>query len=160
VPAFESVRGRLHELGTPYAGPLDHAIPWLLAEVERPEELVIATNYEEYAFMYYLDAHVIIGLSGNNLRRDRKLEPDVVVPRRFWPRSLADLRPLLREGAWEEQAFPIADVHFNNVPALSRSRFIPAPHRFVSPEPETPEARLVLYRRPSSAKRTGTSSLP
>lgn len=110
--------------------------------------------------MYYLDAHVIIGLSGNNLRRDRRLAPDVVVPRRRWPQSLKELAPFLREGDWQEQRFPVADVHFNNVPALSRSRFIPAPHRFESPASAAPEEQLVLYRRSSSAKRTGTSSRP
>jgi hypothetical protein len=159
-PAVDPVHGRIHEIRHPYAGPLDHVIPWLLNTFEHPEDLVIATNYEEYAFMYYLDAHVIIGLSGNNLRRDRQLAPDVVVPRRRWPASLREVAPFLRAGDWQEQRFPVEDVHFNNVPALSRSRFIPAPHRFVSPTTSVPEEQLVLYWRLSSEKRTGTSRRP
>jgi hypothetical protein len=148
VPGFEGVRGRIHELTTPYAGPLDHVIPYLLAEYERPEELVIATNYEEYAFMYYLGSHVIVGLSGNNLRRDRLLSPDVIVPRRRWPASLQELLPFVRRGGYEERRFPVEDVHFNNVPALSRSRFIPAPHRFTSPISEDSDHQLLIYTRP------------
>jgi len=121
---------------------------------------VIATNYEEYAFMYYLRSHVIIGLALNNLARDQQLEPDVVVPRRRWPRSLQALRPLLARGEWEELRLPVRDTHHNNVPALSRSAFIPDPHRFETPAEDDPDAQLLLYLRRSSSKRTGTSSRP
>jgi hypothetical protein len=159
-PDAANLRGRLHELAVPYRGPLDFAIPWLRETYPHPEALVIATNYEEYAFMYYLGSHAIIGLSLNNLARDRQLEPDVVIPRRRWPRSLAELRPLLARGEWEEVRFPVRDVHHNNVPALSRSRFLPDPHRFETPATADPAEQLVLYRRASSANRTGTSSRP
>jgi hypothetical protein len=155
-----NLRGRLHELRVPYRGPLDFAIPWLREQYPHPEDLVIATNYEEYAFMYYLGSHAIIGLSLNNLARDSQLEPDVVIPRRRWPRSFAKLRPLLARGEWEEVRLPVRDVHHNNVPALSRSRFLPDPHRFETPATDDPAEQLVLYRRVSSENRTGTSSRP
>ncbi|MGI9590977.1 MAG: hypothetical protein ACR2P8_06385 [Myxococcota bacterium] len=158
APAFTATRGRLHELATPYRGPLDHAIPYLLAEYERPEQLVIATNYEEYAFMYYLGSHVIVGLSGNNRLSDRRQSADVIVPRRRWPASLRELMPHLQKGGYREQRFPVEDVHFNNVPALSRSRFIPAPHRFESPASDDPEKQLVLFlRAPDEVERGGAS---
>jgi hypothetical protein len=51
-------------------------------------------------------------------------------------------------------------VHFNNVPALSRSRFVPDPHRFETPASANPREQLVLYRRVSSENRMGTSSRP
>ncbi|MEE2678404.1 MAG: hypothetical protein VX546_07500 [Myxococcota bacterium] len=156
----DSLGGRIAELRTPYRGPLDFAIPAIAARNARTEDLVIATNYEEYAFMYYLGSHVIVGLSLNNLARERNLEPDVVVPRRRWPRSLAALRPFLSEGEWEAERLPVRDVHHNNVPALSASRFLPDPHRFTTPATEDPDAQLVLYWRGSSEKRTGTSSRP
>jgi hypothetical protein len=159
-PAFDEARGRLAELGTPYRGPLDYVIPHLEARYAHPEELVIATNYEEYAFMYYLGSHVIIGLSLNNLARDRQLDPDVVVPRRRWPHSLQELGPFLRRGGYEEQRFPVRDLHFNNIPALSRSRFIPDPHRFHTAQTDDPDEQLVIYLRSESSKRTGTSSRP
>jgi len=160
VPGLPAVEGRLAELAEPARGPLDYAIPFLAERYEHPEQLVIATNYEEYAFMYYLDSHVIVGLSLNNLRRERDLAPDVVIPRRRWPRSLRALGPFLRDGDWEEVRLPVADVHHNNVPALSASRFIPAPHRFVTPASEVPDEQLLLYLRRSSKNSTGTSRRP
>ena len=43
--------------------------------------------------------------------------------------------------------FPVPDLHFNNVPALSRSRFIPDPHRFESPATDDPEEQLLVFLR-------------
>jgi hypothetical protein len=160
LPSLPELRGRLAEVRTPYRGPLDFAIPYLLAAFPRPQELVVATNYEEQAFMYYLGARTIVGTSLNNLRADRELAPDVVVPRRRWPRSLRELAPYLRRGAWQAVRLPVRDTHWNNVPALSRSRFVPDPHRFETPATDDPEEQLVLYLRAESSKRTGTSSTP
>jgi len=160
LPSVAEVRGRLAELRTPVRGPLDFVIPHLLASTPRPKALVVATNYEEQVFMYYLGARTIVGTTLNNLLVDRELLPDVVVPRRRWPRSLRELAPFLRQGEWEELRFPVRDVHFNQVPALSRSRFVPDPHRFETPATDDPEAQLVIYWRRDSSKRTGTSSSP
>ena len=160
LPSLPELRGRLAEIRTPYQGPLDFAIPHLLAAFARPDALVVATNYEEQAFMYYLGARTIVGTTLNNLLADRELAPDVVVPRRRWPRSLRELAPFLRRGEWEELRFPVLDTHFNNVPALSRSRFVPDPHRFETPATDDPDAQLVVYLRAESSKRTGTSSSP
>lgn len=110
--------------------------------------------------MYYLGSHVIVGLSLNNLANERGLEPDVVVPRRRWPRSFMALHPFLQQGKWETQRLPVRDVHHNNIPALSASPFVPAPHRFTTPTTDEPSEQLVLYWRDSSANRTGTSSRP
>jgi hypothetical protein len=160
LPSGAELCGRLAELRTPVAGPLDFAIPHLLASTPRPQELVVATNYEEQVFMYYLGARTIVGTTLNNLLADRELLPDVVVPRRRWPRSLRELAPFLRRGEWDELRFPVRDVHFNQVPSLSRSRFVPDPHRFATPATDDPDAQLVIYWRRDSAKRTGTSSSP
>jgi hypothetical protein len=160
LPSFAELRGRFAELQTPVRGPLDFVIPHLLASTPQPQQLVVATNYEEQAFMYYLGARTIIGTTLNNLLADRERLPDVVVPRRRWPRSLRELAPFLRQGEWEELHFPVRDVHFNQVPALSRSRFVPDPHHFETPASDDPDAQLVIYWRRDSAKRTGTSSSP
>ena len=129
-PALEPVRGRIAEITTPYHGPLDFAIPHIQRSHPHPDELVIATNYEEQAWMYYLGSRVIIGLTLNNLARDRKLDPDVVIPRRHWPRSLLALQPFLLRGDYQAEHLPVRDLYFNNIPALSRSRFVPVTHRF------------------------------
>jgi hypothetical protein len=159
-PAAAEVRGRIAEIATPYRGPLDFAIPHLAAAYERPQDLVIATNYEDQSFMYYLKSHVIVGSVLNNLLADRRLDPDVVVPRRRWPRSLRELVPFLARDGYERELLPVRDLHFNNIPALSRSRFIPDPHRFRTAETSDEDEMLVVYRRPESSKRTGTSSRP
>ena len=82
------------------------------------------------------------------------------MPRRRWPRSLRELAPFLRRGEWEAVRLPVRDTHWNNVPSLSRSRFVPDPHRFETPATADPQAQLVLYLRAESSKRTGTSSSP
>lgn len=97
--------------------------------------------------MYYLGCHAIVGLSLNNLVQDRQQEPDVVVPRRHWPRSLVELGPFLARGRWEEVRLPVEDLHHNTVPALSPSRFIPDPHRFRTAATDDPDAQIVLYVR-------------
>lgn len=160
VPGLAAVRGRVQEIVTPVRGPLDHVIPLLRDSYADTEKLVIATNYEEYAFMYYLGSHTIIGLSLNNLVADRALEPDVVVPRRGWPHSLRELGSFLRDGDFEAVRLPVRDLHHNTIPALSRSRFIPDPHRFETATTDDPDQQLVIYLRSTSAKRTGTSSRP
>jgi hypothetical protein len=130
----EAVRGRFEEIAQPVDGPLDVAIA-RLAEVPEPAQLVIATNYANHPLMYYLGSHVIVGTNLNNIVRERSLEPDVVIPRRRWPRGLAELRAYLQHGEWTRERLPVPDVHFNNVPALSRSASTPDVHRFRTPEP-------------------------
>jgi hypothetical protein len=147
-------------LRTPVRGPIDFAVDWVREHEPEPERLVIATNYEEQALMYYLGSRVIIGLALNNLAEDRTLAPDLVIPRRRWPSSLPEAVAFLRRGEWEPILLPVADLHYNNVPALSRSRFLPDPHRYETAVPERLEEALVIYRRVASSKETGTSSGP
>jgi hypothetical protein len=137
----------VRSFATPYRGPVDFIVDWVRGHYPEPERLVIATNYEELALMYYLRSHVIIGLTLNNLARDRELEPDLVIPRRHWRSSLPEAVAFLRRGHWERVALPVADLHYNNVPALSRSRFLPDPHRFRTAPPVHEEDALAIYRR-------------
>jgi hypothetical protein len=147
-------------LRTPVRGPIDFVVDWVREHEPEPERLVIATNYEEEALMYYLDSRVIIGLALNNLAEDRRLSPDLVIPRRRWPSSLPEVVTFLRQGDWERIELPVVDLHYNNVPALSRSRFLPDPHRFRTAVPESSDEALAIYRRVASSKETGTSSGP
>jgi hypothetical protein len=148
--AAAEVRARLAEISTPYRGPLDFAIPHIAAGHVDPAALTIATNYEEQAFMYYLGSRVIVGVSLNNLRRDRELVPDVVVPRRRWPRSLRELKPFLARGDYRRELLPVVDLHFNNVPSLSASRFVPDPHRFHTAATDDESEMLAVYWRDES----------
>jgi hypothetical protein len=55
------LRGRFEELREPYRGPLDHVIPYLAERHPNPADLVIATNYEDFAYMFYLRATTVLG---------------------------------------------------------------------------------------------------
>ena len=105
----------------PYRGPLDFVIDRIAAWTPDPTDLVIATNYANHPLMYYLGSHVIVGTNLNNIVAERALEPDVVLPRRRWPRGQVELREFLARGDFAREVLPVRDTHFNNVPALTRS---------------------------------------
>jgi hypothetical protein len=160
-PAAGQLAAYVGSLSTPYRGPVDEIVAWVGEHHPDPASLVIATNYEELPLMYYLGSHVIVGLTLANLVEDRRLEPDLVIPRRRWRSSLPEAVAFLRRGRWDRFPLPVVDLHYNNVPALSRSRFLPDPHRFRSALPQRPEEALVIYRRrAASSNATGTSSGP
>jgi hypothetical protein len=144
----DALAGRVAELRTPMHGPLDHLVAHLRERYSDPASLLIATNYEAFPLMYYLGSRVIVGLAVGEISRERALEPDVVIPRRRWPRSLAELRGFLARGRWQEQGLPVLDTHYNNVPSLSASPATPDPHRFETPAvpPEAPGALRVFHR--------------
>jgi hypothetical protein len=144
----DAIRGRLAEIREPVRGPLDFVVPHLLERYPDPRELVIATNYEAHPLMYYLDSRVIVGLSLNNIARERALEPDVVIPRRGWPRGLVELRRFLARGRYAEESLPVRDTLFNNIPSLSRTPTTPEVHRFHTPvaDPGAPGSLRVHHR--------------
>jgi len=143
---IDDVRGRIREITVPYRGPLDFAIAAIAARSPHPEDLVIATNYANHPLMYYLGSHVIVGTNLNNIVAERRLVPDVVIPRRRWPRGHAELRAFLARGGYRREVLPVRDVHFNNVPALTRTPTMPDVHRFATPT-ATGEDRLALHWR-------------
>jgi hypothetical protein len=145
----DALCGRVAELRTPVHGPLDAVVAHLRERYPDPASLLIATNYEAQPLMYYLGSRVIVGLALGDIGRERGLEPDVVIPRRRWPRSLAALRGFLARGRWQEQRLPVLDTHYNNVPSLSPSPATPDPHRFVTPrvDPDAPGALRVFHRQ-------------
>ena len=141
------VSGRLEEIGHASRGPLDVVIPYLKERYSDPGALVIATNYEALPLMYYLGSHVIVGARLANLAEDRKREPDVVIPRRWWRLGLGELRRFLQRGEFEAVTLPIPDLPWNSMPALSPSPWVPATHRFRTPELRDPGEALVIYER-------------
>jgi hypothetical protein len=148
-PAAGELAGHVASLRTPVRGPIDFIVEWVGERYPDPERLVIATNYEEQALMYYLGSRVIIGLVLNNLIEDRQLAPDLVIPRRRWRSSLPEVVAFLRRGRWERFALPVVDLHYNNTPSLSRSRFLPDPHRFRTAVPADETEALAIYQRSS-----------
>lgn len=141
------IAGRVAELREPVRGPVDATVAALRARSPDPSRLVIATNYEAFPLMFYLRSHVIVGLTLHEIVRERALEPDVLVPRGGWPRGLPELARFARRGHWEVEELPVRDVHFNDVPALSRSAAMPEVHRFRTAPLEPGAPRLRIYYR-------------
>ena len=142
------VRGRLAEIAVPVHGPVDFVVAHLRERYAEPSALVIATNYEAHPLMYYLGSRVIVGLVQNNIAEERALTPDVVIPRRAWPRALPELRRFLARGRYSEERLPVLDTHYNNIPAVSASASTPDPHRFETAAVPGEEAgRLRVFHR-------------
>jgi hypothetical protein len=137
------LRGRLQEIATPVRGPLDHLIPYLQERYERPERLVVATNYEGPALMYYLDSIVLVGFYAPDLNRDFLYQPDVIVPRR-WPRSKPWLGRIARRARYGQTELPVEDPGANNVPSLSPHNQAGLVHRFRPDESSEPKQPLVV----------------
>lgn len=167
------LRERIYEIRNRFQGPIDHVVAHLRERYERPEDLIIATNYEAHSLMFYLGSRVIIGFSRNNLRADLSLDPDVVIPRGTWRGSLRPLWRFLRRASFEELALPVADTPYNNIAALTRTPHLPMTHRFRTEWGYKRQAHLRVYHRirdadgeasgggpVRSAPRGGTAGLP
>jgi hypothetical protein len=95
---------------------------------------VIATRYESFPLMAYLESHVIVGLSRANLARDRTLRPDVVIPRKTWSQHRR-LAGFLREGDFRASRIPVMERPTTRFPNSAAGR------RFRSPIPSRPASR-------------------
>jgi hypothetical protein len=140
--------GRVHEIRHAYRGPLDYVIPYLAAKHPDPSVLVIATNYEEPAFMFYLGSRVTVGFYAPNLPDDLAVAPDVIVPRP-WPDQMGVLRRLASQGRFEPHSFPVGNLRWNNTPSLSARVGSRTGHRFRDPVIDVDGPQLVILERVS-----------
>jgi hypothetical protein len=112
------IKGHFYEISHRYQGVLDFVIPYIQKRFEHPDQLVIAANYEETSYIYYLDCRVIFGFLELNLKQDLLTRPDCMIFRSFWYRftdkSIYDFN--LRRDAYEMVNFPVFDYGFNNFP--------------------------------------------
>ena len=115
---IEDIRGHIYELTHRYKGPLDFVIPYIKANYKNTEDLVIATNYEEHCYMYYLASKVVIGCVGNNLKEDMQTTPDIIIYRHGVPKMEPYLTQLRRKAQYKAISFPVSDYLVNNVPEL------------------------------------------
>jgi hypothetical protein len=114
-----SLEGHVHELVHRYRGPLDFVIPYIRENVKSPGDLVIATNYEESSYMYYLDARVTVGYVGNNLEEDSRIIPDAIVYRKEWGNFRPVFNSFLSQRPYRRITFPVTDSPVNNIPELN-----------------------------------------
>ena len=111
------VKGHVYELLHQYIGPLDLAIPFIKSHYKNPESLVIATNYEELAYMYYLGSKTIVGFVGNNLDEDLKMRPDIIIFRkRATYVNPAVFNQFFLKDRYASFFFPLIDYPVNNIP--------------------------------------------
>ena len=122
------IEDHVYELANQYKGPLDYVIPFIKDRYKNTDKLVIATNYEETSFMYYLDAKAIIGYVGNNLEADSQECPDIIVYREGWDVFLEQFIRLKMKYQYARVTFPIVKSPVNNIPELNWAP--PYVHRF------------------------------
>lgn len=146
VARAPELAGRVAEIRTPYRGPLDYVIPYLAERHSDPASLVIATNYEEPAFMFYLGSKVLVGFYAPDLAQDLQQTPDVIVPRP-WPDHMDDLQRLAARGRYAPRAFPVGNLRWNNTPSLSARVGAKRGHLFRDPEIGVDGPELVILER-------------
>lgn len=151
--------GRVAELRRPYRGPLDYVIPYLRERYPDPSRLVIATNYEDPAFVFYLGSRVTVGFYAADLERDLQLLPDVIVARP-WPDQLEVLEALASRARYAERRFPVANLRWNQTPSLSAPIGAGRGHRFRDPVIGVDGPELVILERigdPAAAPAPGSA---
>ncbi len=139
------IKGHIYEMSHTYKGPLDHIIPYILEKYPVTDTLVIATNYEETSYMYYLKCKVIVGMVGNNLEEDSKASPHLIAYRRAWGNHWPLIESYLKKATYTPISFPVDDNLVNNIPELNANRFFN--HKFKSVLPASPANATVLEVR-------------
>lgn len=115
---WQLIRGRLYEVSHQYRGVLDFVIPYMQEHNKHPDQLVIATNYEETSYIFYLGCRVIVGFVNPDFQTEQSERPDYVVYRKFWS-ALTDkdvYKSFFRHDNYERVLFPVYEYGFNNIP--------------------------------------------
>lgn len=131
----------IYEITHTYEGTMDHAVGYIKGTFEKPERLVIATNYSEPVYMYYLQSKVIVGFVGNNIEEDANADPDIVIMRKGRDNFVETLQTFVDKGGYEKVSFPIYDYHVNNIPELT----IPLKHLYKTKYTERENEQLEIY---------------
>ena len=140
------ISGYLHQLSEQYKGPLDYTIPYIKERYPKSDTLVVAANYEETSYMYYLKSKVVVGFIGNNLEEDAKVQPDIIAYRKPWGNFVNVFQGYMQKAHYERVGFPIKDNVVNNIPELN---FMPAfNHQFrtLLPKNEQEGAELFIQK--------------
>lgn len=139
----DSIIGHVYELTHPYLGPVDYLISYLQKQYVNSEKLVIATNYEEYSLMYYLDAKVVVGYVGNNLNEDQDVVPDIVIKRLGRPNNVTVLDEMLSRTSYQKTVLDVWDYPVNNLPEGT----LVLRHLYKIPKTNDSRLKLTLYEK-------------
>lgn len=140
-----NIKGHVYEISLQNRGPLDYVIPFIKEKYGDTDNLVIATNYEETSFMYYLNSKVTVGFVGNNLEQDALIIPDVIVYRKSWGDFEKIFSSFFMAQRYSRIVFPAVDYPTNNSPELNWAP--PFVHRFGTEEPDNVRGEVDIYLR-------------
>ena len=112
------VRDYLYQVTHQYRGPLDYLIPYIKENYGSPEKLVLATNYEELSYVFYLDCRVTLGYINKNLEDDLRYQPDLIIFRKGWGHDPRYFNQLVRKARYRRISFPVFDSNVNNIAEL------------------------------------------
>ena len=116
---IDYVKNHFFELFHQYKGPLDYVIPYIQAKYPNTKNLVIATNYEEPSYMYYLDSKITFGCMGKDFNRDLAIEPDIIIFRKRFAYTNKIFMEMLNNNRYKKISFPVFDYPVNNDPELN-----------------------------------------
>jgi len=118
---IEYIKGHIYEMTHQYKGDLDYIIPYIQQNFKNTDSLTIATNYEEFSYMYYLRSKVTIGYVYNNLEDDLKHQPDIILYRKAWGTDPKYFNEFMQKAKYQKVTLPVADYPVNNIPELDFS---------------------------------------
>jgi hypothetical protein len=153
-----TLKGHIIEIVKRYQGPLDFIIPFIKDQFKQPEKLVIATNYEECSYMYYLGSKVIIGFNYDRMNQDASEKPDIIVYRRFWrwKHDPKIFKEYLKKESYCCVTFPVIDYPVNNIPDLHFT----IKHLFRTQYTLNPEKQLKIFIRNDLWEKKKKSLIP
>ncbi len=136
------LRSHLFEMTHQYKGPLDYTIPFIKSNFTETDKLVIATNYEETSYMYYLKSKVIVGNMCNNIASDSLLSPDIISRRYALTMMPGVFDKFHKQAVYDTIVFPLNDATVNNIPEL----YTEPQHKFVSDTSSNGQnGQVILY---------------
>ena len=109
------LQGHIYEMTHQYKGPLDETINYIKDNFENPSKLVVATNYEETSFMYYLNTKTIIGYVENNLAEDLKFKPDIIAYRPNWGDPNGIFANYIKDNEYFVKRFTLKNLPVNTI---------------------------------------------
>lgn len=96
-------------------GPLDYIIPYIKENYAKTDDLVLATNYEELSYVFYLGCKVTIGYINKNIEEDLKYQPDIIVYRKKWGQDPVHYNNFIQKVPYSKIVFPVYDYPVNNI---------------------------------------------
>jgi len=112
-------RNYLFQITHQVKGPLDYTIPYIKENFKKPEDLVLAADYEEFSYIYYLDCKVVLGYTNKNLKDDLNYQPDLMIYRKEWKHDRKYFDYYAQKAKYNRILFPVYDSGVNDITELN-----------------------------------------